>query len=221
MEDRKWERYAALGGFVFVVLNVIGSFLPGAPPAIDDSAQEIADYFTDHDSVIQAAQFLAGVGTIGLLWWLGSLWRMMCRAEDERPRLALVAVISIIGAGVFAMMSGVFTSHTAMYIDTIGDGSKFFYTLSNVTISTSGFFIVAFLAAVSALSWRTKMLPMWTTYLGWLSAAGFLVGSGGAASGRPLFGFFGLGSFLVWCVWILAVSTFMWRGTSSASTPTS
>ena len=30
MEDSKWERYAALGGFVFVALNVVGAFLPGA-----------------------------------------------------------------------------------------------------------------------------------------------------------------------------------------------
>jgi hypothetical protein len=217
MEDSKWERYAALGGFVFVVLNVVAAFLPGTPPAVDDSNKQIAKYFTDHSGAIKAGQILAGIGTIGLLWWLGSLWRMMCRAENERPRLAIVAVVSLGMSGVLAMMSGVFIAETAIYIKTIGEGAKGSYTLSIVTISAAGFFIVAFLSAWSALNWRTKMLPMWTSYLGWLAGAGFLVATGGSASGRNLFGVVGLGSFLVWCVWILAVSTFMWRGAASTT----
>ena len=217
MEDAKWERYAALGGFVFVVLNVIAGFLPGTPPAIDDSTAKITAYFEDHATAIKISQLLAGVATIGLLWWLGSLWRMMCRAENERPRLAIVAAVSLGMGGTMAMMSGVFTAETAIQIDSIKDGSKLFFELSTVAISAAGFFIVAFLSAVCALNYRTKMLPMWTSYLGWLAAAGFLASTGGSASGRPVFGFLGFGSFLVWCVWILAISTFMWRGASATS----
>jgi hypothetical protein len=217
MEDAKWERYAALGGFVFVVLNVVGSFLPGTPPSIDDSTPKITAYFKDHAGGLKVAQLLAGVGTIGLLWWFGSLWRMMCRAENERPRLAIVAAISLAAGGALAMMSGVFTAETAIHIDSIDTGAKLFFTLSMVAISAAGFFIVAFLSAVCALNFRTKMLPMWTSYLGWLAAAGFLVSTGGSASGRNVFGIFGFLSFLVWCVWILAVSTFMWRGASATS----
>jgi hypothetical protein len=218
MEDRKWERYAALGGFVFVVLNVVGGFLPGSPPAIDDSPKQIAAYFKDHNGAIQAAGFMAGIGTIALLWWLGSLWRMMCRAENERPRLAVVAVVSAGAGGTLAAMSGAFTAQTAIYIDSVGEGAKGLFTLSMITISASGFFVVAFLSAVCALNWRAQMMPRWTSYVGWLAAAGFLVASGGYASGRNLFGVVGFISFLVWCVWILAVSTFMWRGASTEST---
>jgi hypothetical protein len=114
-------------------------------------------------------------------------------------------------------MSGAFTAQTAIYIDTVGEGAKGLFTLSMITISASGFFIVAFLSAVCALNWRTGMMPKWTSYVGWLAAAGFLVASGGYASGRNLFGVFGFISFLVWCVWIVAVSTFMWRGASTES----
>ena len=74
------------------------------------------------------------------------------------------------------------------------------------------------LSAVCALNYRTKFLPMWTSYLGWLAAAGFLFSTGGSASGRNVFGVTGFVSFLVWCVWILAVSTFMWRGAGEAAT---
>jgi hypothetical protein len=216
MEDAKWERFAALGGFVFVVLNVIGGFLPGSPPAIDDSSQKITAYFKDHTGAIKVSQMLAGIGTIGLLWWFGSLWRMMCRAENERPRLAIVAAISLGAGGALAMMSGLFTAETAIYIDTIGD-AKSLFTLAMVTISGAGFFVVAFLSAVCALNFRTKMMPMWTSYLGWLAAAGFLASTGGSASGRSMFGVLGFGSFLVWCIWILVVSSFMWRGASATT----
>src|SRR5260221_502996 len=33
MDDAKWEKYAALGGVAFVVLNVVGTPFTGAPPA--------------------------------------------------------------------------------------------------------------------------------------------------------------------------------------------
>jgi hypothetical protein len=221
MEESKWERYAALGGFVFVILNVIGGFLPGTPPATDDSAAKVAAYFRDNASNVKIATFIAGIGTIGLLWWLGSLWRMMCRAENERPRLAVVAAVSLSAGGALAMMSGVFTGWTAIYIDQADSGAeataKLFFTLSLVAISGAGFFIVAFLSAVCALNYRTKMLPMWTSYLGWLAAAGFLVSSYGVATDASAIGVLGFVSFLVWCVWILAVSTFMWRGASATS----
>jgi hypothetical protein len=221
MEDAKWERYAALGGFAFVVLNVVGAFLPGAPPAIDDSVKKITAYFNDHADAIKAGQMLAGIGTIGLLWWLGSLWRMMCRAENERPRLAIVAAISLVGAGTLALVGGIFTAEAAVHIDTLKEGSTLFFDLATITLATTGFFIVAFLSAVCALNYRTKMMPMWTSLLGWIAAALMLVGTLASVSGRAVFGFVGFGSFLVFCVWILAVSTFMWRGASSTTAPTS
>jgi hypothetical protein len=217
MEDSKWERYAALGGFVFVILNVIGSFLPGTPPAIDDSNAKVTAYFKDNASNIKISQYLAGIATIGLLWWLGSLWRMMCRAENERPRLAVVAAVSLGMGGALAMVSAVFTAETAIYIDQVDTGAKLFFTLSLVAISGAGFFIVAFLSAVCALNYRSRMMPLWTSYLGWLAAAGFLVAAYGVASDANALGVIGLLSFLVWCVWIVCVSTFMWRGAGAAT----
>ena len=106
---------------------------------------------------------------------------------------------------------------TAIRIADVGEASKFFFTLSAVVISGAGFAIVAFLSAVCALNYRTKMMPMRTSYLGWLAAAGFLVGNYGSASDANALGLIGFVSFLVWCIWILAVSTFLWRATPATS----
>jgi hypothetical protein len=212
MDDLRWERYAAVGGIVFVVANVVGVFLPGTPPSPSDSATKIAAFFHDHSGGIEAAQVLGGIGVIGLAWWFGSLWRLMTRAEDGRPRMAIVALVGFAVSGGLALLSGAITSATALRADDIGDGARVFYTLSTVVISTSGFGLVVFLAAYSSLNYRKSMLPQWTTYLGWLAALGFLVASFGSASDSTALGFIGLGSFLVWCVWIIGISAFMWRG---------
>src|SRR5436853_3592514 len=108
-DDARWERIAALGGFAFVVLNIIGTIPVGAPPSPDNAA-DITKFFTDHTGAIEVAQVLGGIGVIGLLWWLGSLWRIMSRAEGERPRMALVAAASLGVAGALSLLSGAILS---------------------------------------------------------------------------------------------------------------
>jgi MFS family permease len=212
MDEANWQRYAALGGIAFVVLNVAGTFIAGAPPSLDDSPQKVAEYFSDNAGALQAAQYLAGIGAIGLFWWFGSLWRRMTRNEAERPRLAVVALIGLVFGGVFALASGAVTSMTAMRIDDLSpEAARIFWALAYVLIGTSGFGIVAMLAAVSALSYKTNMLPQWLTVIGWVAAAGFLVASVSAASDADVFGFIGLSSFLLWCIWIVAISLLMFR----------
>jgi hypothetical protein len=217
MEDSKWERYAALGGVLFVVLNLVGTFLPGAPPALDDGAAKIATYFKDNDTMIMAAQALAGFGTIGLVWWFGSLFRRMRAAEGGNPRLSVIALLGLALAGSCALISGAINSAAAMRIDDIGQGAIVFYALSTVVIGTSGFGIVAFLGAVCALNYRTNMFPNWISYLGWVAAAAFAIGSLSSASDATALGLFGLVGFLIWCVWILAISMMMWRETAVTS----
>src|SRR6478672_6749597 len=132
MDESKWERYAALGGIWFVVLSVISAFLPGAPPSTDDSAEKIAKYFSDHAGAIQAAQLLAGLGIIGLLWWFGSLWRLMVTAEDGRPRMAVVALGGLAMGAALALASGAMTSTVAMQHVQVGASAKFFHIFSVV-----------------------------------------------------------------------------------------
>jgi hypothetical protein len=223
MDDARWEKYAALGGVAFVVLSVVGTFIAGAPPAADDSAADIVEWFTDNPGAIQTAQFLNGLGLVALIWWTGSLFRRMLRAEGGRPRLSVVAIVGLVFAGVFAMISGAVMSATALRIDEIGDSARVFYALSMVMLATSAFGLVTALAAISALSMRTKMLPQWLTYLGLLAALLFLIGSISSATDEPAVIFFGFAGFFIWSIWILGVSYEMWKRptTAPASVPSS
>lgn len=220
MDDAKWEKYAALGGVAFVVLSVLGTFIAGSPPAADDSAGEIAEWFSDNTGAIQASQFINGLSLIALTWWAGSLFRKLARAEDGRPRLSVVAIVGLVFGGVFAMAAGAIQSATALRIDELGEGSQVFYSLSIVCLSTSGFGVVTALSAINALSLRTKVLPQWITYVGLLAAVLMLIGTIGSASDAGAFMVFAIMGFLVWAVWILGVSYELWKHPTTASSPT-
>jgi len=217
MDEAKWERWAAVGGLVFVATNVVGAFLPGTPPATDDPSAKITKFFADHDTAIKVQTLLLGIGVVGLLWWFGSLWRMMSRAEGERPRLTVVAAVALGLSGAVAMSAAAMTATAAFRVSELGDGTAVFFTLSNVLFGLAGFAIVAHLAAVSALNFEKKFMPAWVNIIGWIAAAAFLVGTLVIVSDANAFATFGLISFLAWCVWILAVSSFMWRGSAASS----
>ena len=73
MGDVKWERYGALGGVVFVALDVVVAVLGGAPPATDAGVREVATYFADKGPAIEAGLWLFGLASVALIWWSGSL----------------------------------------------------------------------------------------------------------------------------------------------------
>ncbi|MEO8691899.1 MAG: hypothetical protein ABI658_00200 [Acidimicrobiales bacterium] len=216
MDDSKWEKYAALGGVAFVVLNIIGAALAGQPPAPDDSDEKIVEWFTDHTGGIQASQFLGLLSVIALLWWFGSLWRKMTDAEGGRHRLSIVAALGLVFSGSLFLAANGILSAVALRIDDIGSGAGVFYTLSSVLLSSSAAGIVTFLAAVSVLGLRTRFLPQWIGYLGLLAALLFLVGGIGSASDSGAIMIFGFIGWIGWSVWTLAVSFELWKRPASA-----
>lgn len=217
MDDAKWERFAALGGVAFVVLNIVGAALAGQPPAPDDSDEKIAEWFADHAGGIQASQFLGLLSVVALLWWFGSLWRKMSAAEGGRHRLSIVAALGLVFSGVLFLAANGILSAVALRNDDVGTSAGFFYTLSSVILSSSAAGIVTFLAAVSALSLRTRFLPQWVSYLGLLAALLFLIGGIGSASDSGAIMAFAFIGWIVWSIWTLAVSFELWKRPASTT----
>jgi hypothetical protein len=210
------SRTAAAAGFAFVVLNVTGTFLPGVPPASDASAAKVAAYFRDHSGAIKAQQLLGGLGIVALMWWFGALWRVLSRAEGERPRLAIVAAIALASGLGIALFSGAITATAAIRVDDVNT-THLLWSLSLVGFATAAFAIGTFLVAACIVTYRANIAPRWTSYLGWVAAAAFLVGSLGTVSDSNAINSAGLVAFLAWCLWTLALSVVMWRGTTAPS----
>lgn len=206
------ERYGALAGIVFVVLNIIGSTMMGTPPASDDSDAEILEWFVDKDSGIKTGTFLGALSIIFMFWFLGTLWRHMRKAEGGNTRVAIVSAAGLIGSGALWMTAGAIQSAVAMRIDTDGaGGAPFMYVLSGVIMSAAGAFVATHLVATNLLALRTKWLPSWHAGIGLLAGAGFLVSSAGTMTDSSGIMMIGMISFLVWSLWIILTAVQMYR----------
>lgn len=211
MGDVKWERYGALGGVVFVALDVVVAVLGGEPPATDAGVREVATYFADKGPAIEAGLWLFGLASVALIWWSGSLWRRMVRAEGGAARLAVVSVVGLALAGALSLTSAAVSVAAELRIDEVGDTLVIFHTLAVMLLAASGFGVATHLLATSALGARTKTLPTWVVIVGVVSALGFLasavLNATATSDASSAVGFVG---FVLWCVWILGVSARMW-----------
>ncbi len=213
MDDKFWEKYGALGGIWFVILAVVGSLLAGAPPRRDGSVADIVKWYADNDSAIQLGGFLGGLGVIGLLWWFGSLWRAMGRADTSSNRVGVIALAGLGFGGAMAFAGFSVNSATASRIDDIGDGADFFYSLSSVFFGFSAIGIAVLVMAVSGLAWRTGFLPRWLAQAGFVVVLAEIVASVGVANDAAFFGLFGFIAFLAWALWIAVISWLLYQQT--------
>src|SRR5262249_15327060 len=146
-----------------------------------------------------------------------SLWRRMVAAEGGRPRISIVALAGMVFGGVFASMSGVLTATVAIRVKDSAGSAQFFNTMSFVCIGLAGVGVTGFVAAVTSLSYRTKLFRAWMNYLGWLGALAGIISTymvATDAGGVAVFGFIG---FFVFCLWILAVSWNLWSEPATAA----
>jgi Domain of unknown function (DUF4386) len=220
VEDSKWERWSALGGILFIVLIIVSAFMPGTPPKTSDSAAKIARFFNDNGDAIRWAAFVGAVGTIGLFWFLGGVWRVLRRAEGGDPRLTVVAV----AGAIFAAVMGAVGSITLSAIGIAGvvgsggaSGTKFFYVLStNLGLGTV-IGIAVFLTAFSVVILRTGVFPKLLGWFGVLIAVVAVVSAAAVSSTRDVFFNLSFVAFIGFALWLLIISVMMLRGTGAAS----
>src|SRR5712691_6831447 len=99
MNDTKWQKYALVGGPIFVVLAIVGAFLAGSPPAPDASTAKINSFLADHHRAIKTGGLLGLLAAIFIVWWFATLWRYMFDVEGRRPRLAIISLGGLVLAG--------------------------------------------------------------------------------------------------------------------------
>ena len=223
MNDVKWERYGAAAGLLFVVLVVVGSLIPGAPPSPDDSVREIANYYEDHTGAIKVGAFLTGLAAVAFLWFLGSLWSTLRRSEDTR-RLATIATGGGIVGLITVITSIALNATVALAIDstgaTQGVNPKFIYLLSGTIAGMGNFGVAVLVAATGIAALRTGVFP---AGLGWASlviALGWIVAGLIVATDAAAIFTIGFIVFLVWLIWVLVISFFLYRPEPAVRTTT-
>ncbi|HXY94889.1 MAG TPA: hypothetical protein VEP49_20675 [Acidimicrobiia bacterium] len=219
MDDSTWERWAPVGGIAFAVLVAVSAAITGSPPKLTDSTAKIVKYIADHQGELRWSAYIAGIGTIGAFWWAGGVWRTLRRAEGGSPMLAVTAVLGLVFGATLAALSGILLATVA--IPGVGTamgagGVRFFYTLGNTLIGGTGIGILVFTGAFSAVILRTGMLPRLVGWFGVLVAIVWIPGAALMSTSRDAVFYLAFVGFVLFLLWVLAVSITMLRTRASA-----
>jgi hypothetical protein len=216
----RWERVGAATGIAFVVF-LVASFvvIPDAPPALTDPVSEMRTFYVDNSSGWQASAYLTGIAAFFFLWFLGSLRAALEGAELRADGAVRVArIVSPAGAVTLslALINAAVNDALATRIAAEADQAviRGLYYVQAFAITSVAFPIAALVAATAVVSYRTRLLPMPVTWLGfalvpaWLVNGCAMFAESGAFSPTGAVGFVVL---LVWVAWMLAVSASLLR----------
>jgi hypothetical protein len=222
MDKARWDKLAAAGGIVGVVLFVVAGILYGSTPGVDEDAQSVADFFSDNRGQVLTAIFLQGLGVLAILWFVAALVHTM--REEGEGRLATAAFGSFLLA--FSIGGVAAITRATLAYSVADEGSDLILPLYHLTVVFdvfTGILGAGLFLAVGGATLRTGFLARWW---GWLSVAAGLWGLIGATAwARDGFwsptGGVSYINFIVFLVWVLVTSVLLTMRTrqSLASSP--
>lgn len=224
MDESKWERWGALGGVLFVVLVIASIVATGGNAKPSDSPSKILKYFSDNKDGIKVSAYLSVLASVPIIWWAGSLWARLHRVGDRHNRLAVIAVLGLLIAGVGNLTQNAVSAGVALDLRSVGASeAKFFYVLSGAFGAGGLVGIAVLVFAVSVAAFRLHAFPAWVGWLGIVDGVVMLVAAYSIATTSDAINTFGFVGFILWAVWIIATSVVMYRAayTENAPAPTS
>src|SRR6478672_1415639 len=100
------QRIGALTGVLFVILVIAAFIVSGETPSTDDSPGEIVKYYLNNDDEQMISAGLLGWASVALLFFLGSLRRILRQATGDDGGLSTIVTLGgafiAVGATVFA-----------------------------------------------------------------------------------------------------------------------
>lgn len=215
MTERHELRWGGFAGLAFVVLAVLGRFLPGTPPSVDESANEITSFLTDGRTSILVGALMWSAAA-GLIIWFGSAFAEAIRERNDRSdvHMALLAGSVLVGGAIFVNAAA--TAATAYGVEGRDAAlTLMMYQWTAVLTTMIGFAAALPLAAAGLGVLRTHLMPDWLGYLALLAAVvsfagafGIFASDGAFVAGGTLMTTVPL---LVASVWILGASGYMVR----------
>ena len=204
MDKARWDKLAAAGGIVGVVLFIVGIAIMGSPPAVDEDAQTVAEFFSDNRDQVLWGVFIQGLGVLALLWFVAALATTMREAGEAR--LAAAAFGSFLLA--FAMGGVAAMARATLAYSVADEGPDLVLPLYHLTVLTeifTGLLAAGLFAAVCGATLRTGLFPRWWGWLSGLAALWAIVsstawGRDGAWSPTGEGTFVGVVVFLAWMV---------------------
>jgi hypothetical protein len=195
-----WERLAALGGIVAVVLWVVGVLVMESSNPGSDEPAELLAWFQDDTGTILASAFIFMLGSVFFLIFVGALRGRLLAFEGPGAFLTSIAFAAGLATAILTMLIPAPNLSAA-----ISESELTGETALAVSIIDDAFFVGAelsaalFLLATGLVILRYGGLPRWLAWVSFLFALWLLIppiGWAGLLFGVPL--------------WTIAVAVLMW-----------
>ena len=214
MRDRRWDRFGAAAGIIFVVLAVVAIMLPGTPPKPEDADQVFKDFYLDKQDQLLAQAWLFSIAGMLFLWFAAAVRSVLRRAEGDTGHFAdlfLAGAATITATLIVAM--GMQTALANQLADRIAPevlrlGVDFGLAVTVLFGFIGSLIALAYFAVVMA----TDVLPRWTAWLAALTIVANIVGTFMVFSDDGAFsleGAFGFVPFVFTVLWLLGTAVAM------------
>lgn len=180
-----WKRLAPLTGVVFAALLVASFIVSGNTPDSDASAQEVASFYSSHETSQAISALLGGLAVIFFLFFLGIL-RGELRRREEGP--GVLSATAFAGGILLAVGGASFAGITIALADNPDkidpSASQALSVLSNDFFVPLGAGTVVFLIASGIAMVRGTAFPTWLGWAAivigvlWITPAFFVAGPG-------------------------------------------
>jgi hypothetical protein len=208
-------RTAAIGGLAFTVLYLLHRLLQGTGPD-SSTAAAVATYQVAHRGALVASEVAVGLALLAFIPLLAGLVPVIWRARQEP-----LAVAVAISGGVFVAMGFVSNAaETALIWVADANQPAAVLALDQLQGRTPIVWtITALVAALSLAILRTGLVGRWLGVAGLVAAAIFVLGSVFSVLGPTPEGSSSLVGVGLFIIWMLALSTALWRAPSTSTTP--
>jgi hypothetical protein len=219
VDNRRWEQIGAASGIVFVVLQLVAQSLiqvGGSEPAFNAAAPEIHEFFMSRDrSLFGLGDFLSTLSVIPYVWFLGSLWARLRRAEGEPAWLSLVALAS----GLLSMTPLATGGGWTLAMARIDEGldpemARQLFDQGNLGFANIWVALASMLLAAGVVAIRTKALPRWIGWGGVVTAVGLVVARAFWVVSGIVFT-----PYVLYWVWLIATSIVLIRRAGGEVSP--
>ena len=179
--EDNWEGMGAASGLFAVLLFAVAFVIflstdpsGGNTPQLPDiaNAQAAPAFFADHLNAIRAQVMLNSIGIVFFLWFLGTLWAILRRAEGAPARGSVItlggALVGVALTLVGLMLTGTSTLTTSLpQAETVPT----LYTAASLSFAFGAAAFTIFFLGVAEVILRMQAMAKWLGYLALLAAA--------------------------------------------------
>jgi hypothetical protein len=213
----------AAAGAVGLVLILVALFLPGPAAKTSDSVAHLGDVLLTHRGAFLIGIWIAGLGSVGIVWFLGRLNAALGAGHDG-PAMAPTAVAGGVSAVVLLLAGMAEPTGVALNAVRMNDPAlvRAAFDVANVVIEMSKFGLAVLVLATCRggrrwLGERATLVGVCTAALLVASALPpFLTDRGIWQFGGPV----DLGGLVPGALWMIWLSLLLARGAPTAKTPT-